>query len=285
MTTPLVPFSVAELQGALRALRARQLVEDPAHAKSVPVVDAPGTRPRAQDRPRLPQGVGSWGAVLAAHPGAGASTVALAVAEAVARAKPVCLVELAPSARSGLAASTSAELGVDGTGRWRRGARGQITVYRRANDDETVTWPVVPAAWFGLADLGVVEPEDVPAIAERAAVVVACRASIPGLRAAEHLLRYLAPARPVAIAAVGDKRISREAELTLGPRLRQLRLDGQIVLVPEDARLRVTGPSSAPLPTPVAVAGKRLAELAGLSEAVDRHPRRRSGVRPTERKR
>jgi hypothetical protein len=230
-------------------------------------------------------GVGTCGAVLAAHPGAGASTVALALADALARVQPVCLVEVAPTGRSGLAASTSAELGVDVTGGWRRGARGQVTVYRRASDDEPLAWPELRMGWFGVADIGVVEPQDLPAIADRVGVVIACRASIPGLQAADRLLGRLATGGPVAVAAVGSRRMSREAEASLGSRLRQLRLDGQTVLVPEDDRLRLTGPTSSPLPAPVALAGARLAELVGLAEADNRHQRRRKGARPTEGKR
>src|SRR5690348_9315386 len=60
-------------------------------------------------------------AVVAAHAGAGASTVALAVAEALAAGgASTRLLDCADPARSGLAAATTTELGVDEVG-WRRG--------------------------------------------------------------------------------------------------------------------------------------------------------------------
>jgi hypothetical protein len=79
--------------------------------------------------------------VIAGHSGAGASTAALAIADAAAGGgRSVHLVEAAHPSRSGLVAATSAELGLDETGAWRRGTRGQpalvghVTIVRRAAD-------------------------------------------------------------------------------------------------------------------------------------------------------
>ena len=68
--------------------------------------------------------------VLGATGGAGASTIALAVAEAAVRMRATRLIDPAPPTRSGLTCAPSRELGADGTG-WLIGARATLQIDRR----------------------------------------------------------------------------------------------------------------------------------------------------------
>jgi hypothetical protein len=206
-----------------------------------------------------------WIAVLAAHPGAGASTVALAISDAAAADdRRVHLVDTAAPFRSGLVAAPSEELGTDATGAWRRGLRAGVTVDRPATEVAPADWPVPPGGdgpALTVVDVGLAEPENLARLAgDRSHPVVVCRPTVPGVRLTEQLLDRLAR-QPVAIAAVGPSRWSGEVTASLGPRLRALRAAGCLVPVPTDRRLQVTGPTSSPLPKSVRSAGRQLLEL------------------------
>jgi hypothetical protein len=223
---------------------------------------AVGTSFAGSDEPELAAG---WIAVLAAHAGAGASTVALAVGDAAAAdALPVHLIDTAHVARSGLVAAASDELGTDVTGAWRRGLRTGVTIDRRAADLAPVNWPVPPVGdgpAVTVVDLGLAVPENLARLAaDRARLVVVCRPTVPGVRLAEQLLGHLAH-RPVALAAIGPSRWPGEVTSSLGPRLRALRAAGRVVPVPMARRLEITGPSSSPLPKSVRSAGRQLLAL------------------------
>lgn len=214
------------------------------------------------DEPELAAG---WIAVLAAHAGAGASTVALAIGDAAAAGDlPVHLIDTAHPSRSGLVAAASEELGTDVTGAWRRGLRAGVTLDRRATDPASPGWPVPPVGdgpALTVVDLGLTAPENLSCLAaDRALPVVVCRPTVPGVRLTEQLLGHLAY-RPAAIAAIGPSRWPGEVTSSLGPRLRALRAAGRVVPVPTDRRLQNTGPSSSPLPKSVRSAGRRLLEL------------------------
>jgi len=221
--------------------------------------------------------------VLAAHPGAGASTVAAAVAEGMAsRGHRVRLVDCADPARSGLAAAATAELGVHAAG-WRRGRRDSVAVDRLAwPATATESLPRPLSAADGPPEVLVVDvgwPARqvlaasgwVGGLVQDAAVLLVCRASVPGVHHAEHLLAELD--RPAVVAVVGAARLPGPVTATLGPALRAARDTGRLIGVPADRRLQVAGLSADPLPKSVAAAGRRLAavlypdqpELAGLS--------------------
>ena len=223
---------------------------------------ATGTRLAGGDEPALEAG---WVAVLAAHAGAGASTVALALGDAeAADDRPVHLIDTVHPARSGLVAAASEELGTDVTGAWRRGLRNGLTIDRRAADLAPANWPVPPVGdgpAVTVVDLGLAVPENLARLAaDRARLVVVCRSTVPGVRLAEQLLGQLAP-QPAAIAAIGPSRWPGEVTASLGPRLRALRAAGRVVPVPMDRRLEITGPNSSPLPKSVRSAGRQLLEL------------------------
>ena len=252
------------------------------HTSAAPVLDPPHTSPPlALDAPhtcRQPTdhtahiGPASgadavshdWVAVVAAHSGAGASCVALALADGYDAAGRACrLIETAHPSRSGLVAAATAELGSDASGTWRRGSRRRITVYRRAEATAPSSWPTVVEG-ATVVDLGLPAPAGVRRLLDtRPTVVVVCRVTVPGMRAAEQLLAALDGTR-VVLAAVGPGRWPGEVTATIGARVRQLRNSRQLVGVPDDRHLQVTGATTSPLPKSVSAAGR---ELLGLIDA------------------
>lgn len=223
---------------------------------------APGTSHAGGDSAELPVG---WIAVLAAHPGAGASMVALAISDAAAADdRRVHLVDTASPSRSGLVAAALEELGTEVSGAWRRGIRPGITIDRHASDVEPGGWPVLPdgdGPGLTVVDIGLAAPESLARLAaDRARLVVVCRPTVPGVRLTEQLLGQLAR-QPAAVAAIGPSRWPGEVTASLGSHQRALRAAGRVVPVPTDRRLQVTGPTSSPLPKSVRSAGRQLLEL------------------------
>jgi hypothetical protein len=224
-----------------------------------------------------PDVVGPVVLTVAAHAGAGASTVALAVAEGLAEGRRVQLVDYAEPARSGMAAASSIELGT-GAG-WRRGRRGRLDVFRLARcpvDGELPPLPetddrdrlvVVDAGWsLTTALLGSPGP-----LVGGAMVVVVTRVTVPAMRQTEHVLA--AVGGEAVLAAVGPARWPRAVEASCGPQLAALRSRGRVVRMPLDRRLAASGLTGDRLPKAVADAGRSLAAL--LLPAVPPQPRHR----------
>ncbi len=229
-----------------------------------------------------------WIAVVAAHSGAGASCVALAIADALSDSgRPSRLIEVAHPHRSGLVAAATAELGLDPTGAWRRGSRHLTTLFRRAAETAPDGWPepagIEPSET--VVDLGLPAPTNLALLSrDRPQTVVVCRVTVPGLRSAEHMLAELGD-RPVLLAAVGAGRWPGEVNASLGAHVRDLRRSGRVVTVPDEHRLRVTGPTHSPLPKPVAAAGRALRGLidttrsGGVATSAPPAPRQRGTTR------
>ncbi|NEK86896.1 hypothetical protein GCU60_14210 [Blastococcus saxobsidens] len=212
--------------------------------------------------------------VVAGHAGAGASTVALAVAEVLAESRQVQLIDYAEPVRSGLTTASTIELGTDGVG-WRRGRRGRLDVVRLARPgdgelppppetDDTHRLMVVDAGWSLTTAL-----LDTPGYLTQGANVVVTRVTVPAVRQTEHVLAA-ADGEPV-VAAVGPARWPRAVEASCGPRLRELRSRGRVVQVPLDRRLETAGLTGDQLPKPVAAAGRAMAAL--LVPAAEPQPR------------
>ena len=259
-TTPGVPAERdtdrddAALLGAVEATRppaAHEPSREPSQA--VHRTDAAASHPNGEALPASPFGCVL---VLAAHHGAGASTVALALAEAAAAGRTTHLIEGADPTDSGLLAATTAELGTDPSGHWRRGTRGPLTLDRRAHAGNPYAWPSGPTGALTVLDPGGLGP----APEHDTTCVVVCRASVPGLRHAETLLDQL-PGERIALAVVGPSRWTGQVSASTGPRVRALREAHRVVTIPIDRGLETTGLTDRPLPKAVASSGRTLLRL------------------------
>ena len=208
--------------------------------------------------------------VVAAHPGAGASSIAVLLADTAAAAGPARLIDCAPPTRSGVAATTDAELGEDGAG-WRHARRRALLVDRPVADVDgvdDVAGPQ-PAPAMGSASITVVDAGWsawallhatgwINNLLHTAHLVLVCRPTVPGVRQLEQLLAALPGPEPV-IAAIGATKWPGQVTGSCGPLLRSARTAGRVVPVPFDRGLDVAGATSAPMPKPVAAAGQHLA--------------------------
>jgi len=200
--------------------------------------------------------------VVAGHAGAGASTIALALAEGLVEGRRVQLVDYSEPARSGLSAAPTIEVGTDGAG-WRCGRRDRLDLVRLARRADGA-FPPLPKTD---ADATVVDPGwlmtgallDSPRSLVGCALVVVTRVTVPAVRQTEHVLAAVGGEVPVA--AVGPARWPRLVEASCGPRLREARLNGQVIPVPVDRRLQTIGLTGDRLPKSVAAAGRVLAAL------------------------
>jgi len=188
----------------------------------------------------------------------GATTISLALAGAA--AMPARVVECSTAGASGLAAASTAELGLHDSG-WTRGTRDGILLERASNvlvSTQEVPSPSVPDRTIALTVLdigweigqilatpgwlgGQVRGADL--------VVLATTATVPGLRRLESALDLLAGTSTCA-AVIGPKpkKWPRPVGYSAGPRTRALKAAGRLVAVPEDRALAITGLDATPLP-------------------------------------
>lgn len=257
------------VKAAVAAIRAGQFDGDP--DRQPPAVPGPAA---VQSAPCSPADLGAPAVlVLAGHAGAGASTVALALAEALSGRWRVQLVEYCEPRRSGLSAASFDELGVDEVG-WRRGRRGPVDLVRLVAPRELTDCfpppqPLVPPAErpagdrLLVLDLGAVASSMLrdsgwlSAMVGSAEVVVVTRMTVPGVRQTEHLLSALQV--PAVLATVGSGRWPGEVAASCGPAIRTARDAGRAVMVPIERRLEISGLTADPLPKTVTAAGKSLA--------------------------
>lgn len=255
-------YGQRQLPSAPGRSRLRAAHSAPAASSTAPAASGTDAR-RRLDIPA------DWVRVLAGHSGAGASTVALALADAAAATgRSSQVIEAASPSRSGLISAASRELDVDESGAWRRGSRPHsatsvsVTITRRAGDRQPFGWPTIQAAGELLVavDLGLVPTDAVAGVAGGLAVVV-CRATIPGVRLTEQLLDRLADSTVVVVAMLGGRRWPGEVTASAGRRLRALRDADRVVTVPLDGHLAVTGLTHVPLPKAVLAGGRALLGL------------------------
>lgn len=176
--------------------------------------------------------------VVGVSGGVGTTTVALAIAEAVGAGR---LVELTAPHTSGLAAASSAELGLQHG--WSIGTRDGLRLERRTDPDATI----LPATATGVTvfDLGAWAE---PLLAVSVLVVVAA-CSVPSVRRLNARLDTVDGLRVVpAITGVPGRVLPKPVGSVCGPRLRAAAADGRLLLVPECASLRVGGVAADPLP-------------------------------------
>jgi hypothetical protein len=265
------PMTIEAMRGAVIAIRAGLFdhVNDPdvvwRDRASRAAVPGTTSRPVAMSIPCAASDAGGPVVlVVAGHAGAGASTVALAVAEGLAEAQRVQLVDYAEPVRSGLAVAPAIELGADGA--WRRGRRGRLDVVRLSRHPAGADLPPLPeiddAGRLAVVDAGwslTCALLDSPGSLVDIPIVVVTRVTVPAVRQTEQVLA--AVDGEAVVAAVGPARWPRLVEVSCGPRLGELRSRGQVVPVPIDRRLQIAGLTGDRLPKPVAAAGRSLAAL------------------------
>ena len=220
---------------------------------------------RRQQVPRLapPAPVGTpkirGACVIGAHPGAGVTTVAVALVDALdAIGRPGTLLDLAPSPDAFAAAECEVDSRVLG---WRAGRRGQTQVLRRRTQEA--------AAREFSTDL--VVDGQIESLKSR---VLVCRRTLPSVRQADAAL-----ADGAVLAVVGSSRWPKVVAAALGPALQRAVNDGWVVFVPHDRDLELYGVDVEPLPASACAAGRRVIELLWPDLAGSSSPRRWKGRR------
>lgn len=225
----------------------RRQLREALHGRSAPTAAAAPLLPQPASAPGVG---GSTITVVGAHPWAGASTVALAVADVASAHGPVVLRDEHTRDRSGLLAVSHRDLGVRPDGAL-VGQRGPLEVY-------TASTAIPDHGGSGMAvrDAGVATG---PITGDAGPVVLVCRATIPGFQAAEVALSRLA-VQPggVVLAAVGVRRVPGVVRGSAGPAVNALCAAGRVVCVDHDRRLAVEGLDERPLPASVLASGRRI---------------------------
>ena len=203
---------------------------------------------------------------MGAHPWAGTSSVALALAERASRGhEHVVIVDAAGRADSGLL--TVAERDLPARDGWALGVRGAVQV-RRPLSVNASPRPVTGAPGCltfvdaGCRDAALVDSGD------GSGVVLVCRATVPGLRSAEVALHRLG-ARGVVLAVVGVRRLPNVVRGTAGLRVSGLLAAGRVVCFDHDRRLAVEGPDARPLPRPLLSSAGRVLDLLETDAVTD----------------
>ena len=211
--------------------------------------------------------------VVGCHGGAGATTLAVALATASGVAR---VIECATATASGLAATATAELGhTDG---WAQGRRGQVLLERATatvTGPDDVPLPTAPTRPVGLSVLDVSwELSQLLAgsswladqVRHAPMVIAVTSATMPGLRRLEGVLARLDDhdVADVAAGVVGPRRTRwpRGIAASLGPRTRELDRRSHLVDIPTDTGLAVRGLDSQPLPPALLSAAATLLRLA-----------------------
>ena len=201
----------------------------------------------------------------------GASTISLALAGAA--ALPARVVECSSVTASGLAAASTAELGLHESG-WTRSTRDGVLLERASNvlvsiqevptpsvPDRIIAMTVLDVGW----EIGQVAATPVwlgEQVRGADLVVLVTTATVPGLRRLEGALDLLARTSTCA-AVIGPKpkKWPRPVGYSAGPRTRALKAAGRLVAVPEDRALAITGLDAAPLPASLLQAAATLLRL------------------------
>ena len=186
--------------------------------------------------------------VAGAHPGAGTSTVAVALAEARSRrgGDPVTVVDLTPGGGGG--ASEAIEVKADVERGWLGGRRGQIRIVRAgaAFDQRD---PLSGALVYDQAG---------ELWGDLITDVLVCRGTVPSIRKAELLLDRT---RPMVVAVLGVSKWPSVVRSALGPLLREATNSGGVVFFPHVRNLEICGLTAEPLPESMLRSAVRLLEF------------------------
>jgi hypothetical protein len=186
---------------------------------------------------------------------------------------PARVVECSTAGASGLAAASTAELGLHESG-WTRGTRDSLLLERASNvlvSVQEVPTPLVPDRPIALTvlDVGweIGQVLTTPAwlggqVRGADLVVLVTTATVPGLRRLESALDLLSGTSTCA-AVIGPrpKKWPRPVACSAGPRTRALEAAGRLVDVPEHRALAITGLDPTPLPASLLQAAATLLRL------------------------
>jgi hypothetical protein len=184
--------------------------------------------------------------VRGAQPGAGASTVAVALADAVTDGGVVTVVDLAVDDAFGVSASIDARADLALRG-WSGGRRGRVRVVRPLDD---------VAGADAIPGHVIVDTQDW--VWHVDSDVLVTRATVPSVLRAEGAL---ADRSADAIAVVGASKWPAAARACFGPRLKAMDVQKRIVFFASESELEINGLSAEPLPASMARAARRLLDL------------------------
>jgi hypothetical protein len=201
----------------------------------------------------------------------GASTISLALAGAA--AMPARVVECSSVTASGLAAASTAELGLHESG-WTRGTRDGVLLERASNvlvSIQEVPTPSVPDRPIAMTvlDIGweIGQVLTTPAwlgeqVRSADLVVLVTTATVPGLRRLESALDLLAGTSTcAAVLGPKPKKWPRPVGYSAGPRTRAHAAAGRLIDVPENRALTIAGLDATPLPASLLAAAATLLRL------------------------
>ncbi|MEP7739820.1 hypothetical protein ABKW28_19430 [Nocardioides sp. 31GB23] len=289
------PYALEEVQAAVRALQAGEF-RDARLTTRLTDPDANTARPRTARRTPAQTQAADWTpqpgervlAVIGTSGSSGASTVALAVA--LSAKQPARVVECCSASASGLAAATTAELGLHPAG-WRQGRREQVVIERvcevLAGVDEvpsptpaehTTQLTVLDVGWE-VGQLTTTNSWVSDAVARADQVLLVSTATVPSLRRLEGALELLVNhagadvTERTWVAVVGPRRKKwpRGVEGAGGPHARRALNSERVVEIPEDRGLSIHGLDSRPVP-PALLTAAAHAHTAG-SDVDDRDHR------------
>ncbi|WP_183097407.1 hypothetical protein [Nocardioides pelophilus] len=270
--TPSRPVGVDELKRAWQALNAGESRTGPGAGKG------PRGRGTAAEENWSPADGEHTIAVIGSAGAVGASTVALATG--LAAAAPVRVIECCSVTASGLAAASTAELGLHPTD-WRQGKRDHVLLERASEvlagvDEVPLPTEAQNETQLTILDIGweagqVLATDCWLAEAVRVAdqIVLVTTATVPGMRRAgvamDLLAGYWQPEQ-IALAVRGPRRKKwpRGLEHAGGPAVRRALDANRCVEIPEDRELAVNGLDSRPVPAPLVSAARQLLEPAHL---------------------
>lgn len=291
------PYALEEVQAAVRALQAGEFRDarpttrpaDPdAHTAQPRTARRTPTQTEAEAADWTPLAGERVLAVIGTSGSSGASTVALAVA--LSAKQPARVVECCSASASGLAAATTAELGLHPAG-WRQGRREQVLIERVCEvlagvDEVPSPTPAEHASQLTVLDVGwevgqltTTDSWVSDAVAGADQVLLVATATVPGMRRLEGALELLinqAGADVVDriwVAVVGPRRKKWPGgvEGAGGPHARRALNSERVVEIPEDRGLSIHGLDSRPVP-PALLTAAAHAHTAGPD--VDHHDHR-----------
>ncbi len=270
--TPSRPVGVDELKRAWRALNAGEFRTGPGAGR--------GSRGRgiAAEHNWSPAEGEHTIAVIGSAGSVGASTVALATG--LAAAAPVRVIECCSVTASGLAAASTAELGLHPTD-WRQGKRDHVLLERASEvlagvDEVPLPTEAQNETQLTILDIGweagqLLATDCWLAEAVRVAdqIVLVTTATVPGMRRAGVAMDLLAGSwqpEQIVLAVRGPRRKKwpRGLEHAGGPAVRRALDAGRCVEIPQDRELTVNGLDSRPVPASLISAARQLLEPAHL---------------------